>query len=174
MTTVYAPIGSISHATMRPEDLIPAFADELERLNNQQQEPTQWAAALVAEARAIDFDAAESDENADALDDLINSLSDALLDFAAPYCYFGAHQGDGADYGFWLNWEAIEDARQGGELASGDELPCACCSEHGEFLQVNDHGNAALYARTRFTASANRHGIADVVCYDWTEVWSCV
>lgn len=94
---VCAEIGSVSWGTMRAEDLIPTFADELESLIAAQPNHAEWEehARLVAEARAIeDFDSEEAVG-------IVEALFDVLEDFAPDGAYFGAHEGDGSDYGFW-------------------------------------------------------------------------
>lgn len=71
---------TISHGTMRPEDLIPKFLEVLEELNPEagQEAQSQFLSEL--------FD---------------------LLDQEAPEgFYFGSHPGDGSDYGFWQMEEA--------------------------------------------------------------------
>lgn len=83
-------IGSISHGTMRREDLIPTFVAELKRHQTAEQ-----YAELIAHAESIvDFD----DE---AAGDVLCDLFDALDEVAPEGTYFGAHPGDGSDYGFW-------------------------------------------------------------------------
>lgn len=85
-------IGSISHGTMNLEDLIPTFTDELERLDENGSYKD-----LIAHARGIDFSKEDDWDWADTTEELF----DALNDFAPEGCYFGAHVGDGCDYGFW-------------------------------------------------------------------------
>lgn len=81
--------GSISHGTMRNEDLINRFADFIE------ENFPEAGKSLVDEAREItDYDSEQADFF---LEDLFFFLN--LV--AAPGYYFGAHPGDGADYGFW-------------------------------------------------------------------------
>jgi len=79
--------GSVSHATMRSEDLIPTFIAVLKDIDADQ-------------AAEYERDLPEdlgSEEACDFLDDLFD-----VLDGHAPEgCYFGAHPGDGSDYGFW-------------------------------------------------------------------------
>jgi hypothetical protein len=127
-------LGSISSGTMRPDDLIPVFADELSRLNTAGE-----YAALIAEAEAIE------DYGAETAEFVLEDLFDVLDGFAPDYCYFGAHPGDGADYGFWLheNWQRM--AREDGVLEVSDtsEVPT---DYNGAVLHVNDHGNATLYS----------------------------
>lgn len=85
-----ADIGTISHGTMRPEDLIPAFASELENLDDLNEYKD-----LIKEANEF------SDWDSEDAIWLLDSLFDALDDYAPADCYFGANEGDGADYGFW-------------------------------------------------------------------------
>ncbi len=89
---MYKPeIGTVSHGTLRTEDLIPAFANELERCCDGH----SGNLTLVQEAREItDFDSEEAS-------DLCHDLSDALNEYAPEGTYFGAHEGDGSDFGFW-------------------------------------------------------------------------
>jgi len=172
----YGKIGTVSHGTLRTNDLLETFADTLEDLIQRNAET--WCnddgralrdkyVSIVCDAREL-CEAIESDDaHESAIEDaeyLLNEkLMDALNDFAPPYCTFSAHEGDGSDFGFWPSWEYIKESRYSEELASGEELPCACCTEHDEFLQVNERGNATLYKRQQL---ANH--------YKWIEVWSCV
>ncbi len=87
--------GSISSGTMRNEDLIPDFLRELQ----------YYAPRQAARLRKwYGYDNASFDFTSEQADYLLESLFDALGDAAnrVPYMYFGAHPGDGADYGFWL------------------------------------------------------------------------
>lgn len=159
----YAQIGTVSHSTMRAEDLLEAFADELEylvRKNADVLSPEDREAyrKLLAEAKEADPEAAY---------DLVEELEGALQDFAAPYCYFGAHWGNGSDFGFWPDFEEIEHDL-GDFVQKGSELPSLEDEETYNrdlkgvyFLMVNDHGNATLYH--------NANGVRE-----WYEVWSCV
>lgn len=90
--------GTVISGTMRPEDLIPAFARELEYML---QGPTAEMAALIAEANTLMSCYARTDAwymNAEAL---VEELFDALNAVAPEGQYFGPHPGDGSDYGFW-------------------------------------------------------------------------
>ena len=91
MTT--ATIGTVSHGTMRAEDLIPDFASELESLCDVDDKATYKA--LLVEAASI------TDYESEAADYILTDLFDALDNFSPPYCYFGAHEGDGSLFGFW-------------------------------------------------------------------------
>jgi hypothetical protein len=95
----YATPGTISHGTMLPDDLLPKFARELEDCVTRNPElpliEREQLTKLVWEAR--EFTEFESDASAE----MIFALMDALQDFAPPGHYFGSHEGDGADFGYW-------------------------------------------------------------------------
>jgi hypothetical protein len=91
-----ARLGSVSSGTMQARDLIPAFASELERLLGE--DTTSTGAILASE---INADTCEDWDNCEHADDFVNALFDALGEYAPVFCYFGASEGDGADYGFW-------------------------------------------------------------------------
>ena len=101
----YAEIGSISTSTLRTEDLLAAFADALENLV--QDNADYWCGrqgerdtlcTLVWDARECADCTIEDDENGP---ELLDALTEALERFAPESAYFGAHPGDGADFGFW-------------------------------------------------------------------------
>ena len=104
MTQVH--IGSISTGTLRTEDLLEAMAAELNRLDKTN--------PLIAEA--LDLLAVAGDWTEDQEEDagyMVNeSIFDALNNMCPPFVYFGAHPGDGADFGFWPDWDAIEEIQR--------------------------------------------------------------
>jgi hypothetical protein len=128
----HARIGSIISGTLRSDDLLTAFAGELESLD-----AAGKYAGVVAAARSVRHESDEAHE-------VLGELEQALGEFAPPYAYFGSHRGDGADYGYWPDWDAIETDRRDATLPSADELP-ADGSGTPYFLHVSDHGNAELY-----------------------------
>lgn len=155
MPSNYPPLGTISEGTMRSEDLIPAFMSVLRE---------------YAPERYEDIALPEEDEDGDYVDpeaasELVDLLFDELGNVAAPYTYFGSHPGDGSDYGFWPDIEALESAASWEtevlKVADGD-----LWSAHGDdtfhyngqaidpapdyVMSVSDHGNVTLYdAHTR-------------------------
>lgn len=117
---------SVSHGTMRPEDLIPSFISELDDrleestfdLGAETPERVKFVGTTQTklggiERRMLDDEGnvkEEYFESDDANYDL-ESLFDILNEFAPTDCYFGAHPGDGSDYGYWADEDqADEDA----------------------------------------------------------------
>lgn len=137
-----AQVGAISSGTLRTEDLLARFAEELERLARGCEHPgnKQTYDELVAEAREFARDdEGEANEQFDgARDEVLDMLSCALGEFAPPYCYFGSHEGDGACFGFWPNMLSIGELPRvvDGDAARALGEDCVC---------VNDHGNVTVF-----------------------------
>lgn len=147
--TKFADFGSVSSGTMRDEDLLSSLSDELEfQLSRQSRRyPRKAHRALIREAQRTlchmtDGTHEQADAARDIAGDVVNELMDALCEFAPPYAYFGAHPGDGADYGFWLP-EDIDNSFDGLRVDDTSEVPR---DYQGDVLHVNDHGNCTLYA----------------------------
>ncbi len=90
--------GSISHGTHRPQDLIPRFLGALRLFSETRYAQVMLNGALPA--HAMEDDDAEwwtSDDCLYLLEDLFNALDEE----APTGYYFGAHAGDGSDFGFW-------------------------------------------------------------------------
>jgi len=151
----HAKIGSISHGTMRTEDLQTAFANELEwqiqRNGEFFSQPENFPLrdkynAILAEAQDNWNDDGETIKDEDLASELCNEdLPSALEFFAPPYCYFGSHPGDGADYGYWLS--DISDIRDQVEFCSSKQQEYPEDDFMGEWLYINERGNCTLYVR---------------------------
>jgi hypothetical protein len=141
--------GSLSSGTMRNRDLIPCFVDEVERLRTLHNEP-EIADIKDIKQRMNDENYFES-EDADI--DLNETLFDTLNDYAPPFVYFGANEGDGADYGFWITNDSIMEnffyddpinkkkvGRNGipeaGEYIDPDNEYCLTVNSYGEFVKL--------------------------------------
>lgn len=97
--------GTVSHATMRPQDLIPAFLDALRVVAPDAY--AQMMSAAFPPVPAYVQDEGDRSEWWDSEDasDLLEHLFDVLDEHAPEGYYFGAHPGDGSDYGFFRNEE---------------------------------------------------------------------
>jgi len=162
-------IGSISHGTLRTQDLLTACADEIDKILDTDSGETTYTARLSvmtirdsARGCAAALEARDDHDETPAIDDL-DSIADEtlqecyeLLSECTPaYCYFGAHAGDGSDLGCWPDMGQIEADLESGELAKIsdpnelDSLPTDCCGA----VHVSDHGNLALYLPRRTWAA---------------------
>lgn len=134
-------IGTISHGTMREEDLIPEFVYILKQFSKGKNK-VQFKECKEIEKRIKSENYYQSEE---AGFDLNEFLFHALQDYALPYFYFGSHPGDGADYGFWLS-ENFEDEFDGLKVSDLSEVPKDYA---GEIVVINDHGNVSLYNKAK-------------------------
>jgi hypothetical protein len=175
---------------MRPEDLIPTFTTEL--LWNSRRKATVGDVSQTRKrdharfafetgkciAGNCDHDHKGEYFSSEAADTDLETLYDMLNEYAAPYCYFGSHPGDSADYGWWLSedWDSeFIDATHNGAPALRKPFPGEPADRgvslrvndlaevpawfRGEVAVVNDHGNVTLYVKT---------------CRTLREVWSIV
>lgn len=107
MNDQYPFEGSISHGTLRPTDLLETFNDHMCAIVSPDTD-TQVANLSVevdghlAKLREIHGAGEEPGTNVNMVSsELINELIDMLNGFAPEGVYFGAHEGDGADFGWW-------------------------------------------------------------------------
>lgn len=145
-------IGSISFGTMKPEDLIPAFLNELEELAP---EKAKEIKKDVDKLQIEDDGYGELYNAKDNVDNMssrelagfiLDDLFDALNDMCEPYFYFGSHPGDGADCGFWFDEDAFYNAIQDGDIVTLEDIPEFPYDTDAEYIAViNDHGNITLY-----------------------------
>jgi hypothetical protein len=137
-----AEIGTIIQGTLLVGDLIEAFTDELKRLDydNEHEE-------LIRECEAFE-NLHDSDADLDKADDLIADLTDALQDAAPDFCYFGAHEGDGSDFGFWICDDSLRESIHDGTVVMRDDGQ-RFAKDMPEYLyHVSNHGNPTLYKIT--------------------------
>ena len=146
-------IGTISEGTLKTEDLLQAFADELSGYQPTQHSSLLEDAWVLANHANDERDAPDQtmwEENASFI---VNNLQDALNELAPPFCYFGTLEGDGACFGFWPDHEAIQDLIENSveESVSVDADHAIQSSEHvnedeGVRICVSDHGNIEIYS----------------------------
>ena len=118
-------LGSISTGTLKPADLMATYESTLEAMLS----PTDFSIAIESIYR--------HDEDSD----MVCAYEDALQALCPPFVYFGTLEGDGADFGFWPDRDAIEEImpldRNVGE--GDDEITI-----DGVIVNVSDHGNVTV------------------------------
>lgn len=94
--------GTVSHATMRPEDLIPVFFSVLEEFAPEKAEGIHIAEGFLPTCplSTIDWETWVK-YHPECASYLLDGLFDAMNEIAPEDHYFGSHVGDGSDYGFW-------------------------------------------------------------------------
>lgn len=95
---------SASHGTMRRQDLIPVFLNVI----RETPEYIQYMAADIPPAHANEDDQADWWDSEEAME-LLDELFTILDNYAPGGYYFGAHPGDGSDYGYWKAEEEEND-----------------------------------------------------------------
>lgn len=150
-------IGSVSMGTTRTENLLPAFLDAclLLRLDKSELETVRHISAETEGIGEV--------EDGTEIESYIEDLLDILNNHCPDFCYFGANEGDGADFGCWISSEVPFHGDPTDEIAKGGDLPPTKSVKQDYFLLVNDHGNCTLYRKQR----AGRG-------YKWRECWSLV
>lgn len=117
--------GTVSHGTLREEDLVPKFLDMLGLLD-----PSNRDEIAERYKDVIEHLRSGMEPNADDLGFLMEDLQD-YLDECAPSGYrFGAHEGDGSDFGFWSTGETVESPSgwsYRAEQENGDSVDCRAC-----------------------------------------------
>jgi hypothetical protein len=92
--TRFATPGTVIAGTLKPEDLIPALFEHL-------CDVAPLRSTLVAQVQPMvglwNCDKANTELTQGCVDALIQALSECAPDGH----YFGTHQGDGADFGYW-------------------------------------------------------------------------
>jgi len=158
---MYHPnIGLVSRGTQLTEELIDAFGTEIKyhyksMLDKQDRDAVELLIDTADQYLTHGWDNGQGEE-------LLEQLMDALNNMAPPYCYFGPHEGDLSDYGFWPNMDMLQRAVADGEVATvNDPSDLDEVERHTEAVFCNDHGNVSLYCR-------------DSTDDEWELVWSCV
>lgn len=146
--TTKVQIGTVIHGTLRTEDLLEAFADELERLD------TGYYTDYIKEARRLielperEFTGTQAELDAV---ELVHDFQTYLNDFAPPHTYFGSIEGDGSDFGFWPTGEPFElcetvVTHSPSYLDQNTEWVDKDCNV---IVQINDHGNVTVMTMNR-------------------------
>ena len=133
-------LGSISTGTLRAEDLLPVFVDTLLGIDNSNRGQTHGYPFIYQNAWDSDYDADSYWNSAYPNEDL-EIVSNLLNELCPPFVYFGTHEGDGADFGFWPDIDGIQETVN---IAECDASQGISCPDDGVIIQVSDHGNVTV------------------------------
>lgn len=147
-------IGSVSHGTMRPEDIGPACLDVAREILGSRKRDKRTSEIMLDAHRAN-----RRDWQGEYDSEILQDLMDLLSELAPPYLYFGANEGDGSDFGFWPLIERMEEDVRDEALTKVSDLSELPRGFRGEVMIVNDHGNVM------FGVMRSR---------GFREIWSCV
>lgn len=91
-------LGTISHGTLRPQDLAAAFLSH-----------AQWLEIDVDEELERDAEAVADDSFTGDAAEVLIGLGDLIDESLPVFLYFGTHEGDGSDWGIWgVEWYGEE------------------------------------------------------------------
>ena len=124
--------GTVSHGTLRNEDILPALIDVLVDLND------AAAGRALAEIDAIEE---SGDWDGDRPYWLLDRVIEQLQKYAPEFSYFGTHPGDGSDFGYWPDTDHIEVSIADGDAIAVSDLAEIPADYVGLVFIQNDHGN---------------------------------
>jgi hypothetical protein len=155
---MFQHMGSVSHGTMRAADLIPAQFDTLLELDPirgvelwaswRQELWEDWGVEIAPEPGAEgDWEGVVDAIGSETPYFILEELGDALTELAPPGVYFGSHPGDGADVGFWPDFDGLDNGEypKVGDPGELDNLPW----DATEAVEVNERGNVTFYVAER-------------------------
>jgi hypothetical protein len=184
----------VSSATLRPEDLLPAYWSATESLAQLAGKASPIAAHTLADLERL----VGEDSSGDAWDDelacqLLEELTDCLQELAPCGFGFGASEGDGACFGFWLS-EDWQEALEHMQVDCDDPAYCAALVSELELdgidpetIEDSYQGRAEGYSEERAGADYAQQLAQDswlpegpggvgwnrwpVSCIDWEDAW---
>jgi hypothetical protein len=95
--TIQIQAGTVIAGTLRSEDLLEAFSNELGLIIG----ISKAHYSLVFDAQNRWYLDDGTDEREEEVSAIVNELQDALSEYAPDGMYFGTLEGDGADFGWW-------------------------------------------------------------------------
>ena len=135
-------LGSISTGTLRTEDLLEAFHSTIAE---------SGTPPALAEDGYADGGKAYSDE------ELLEVYTEQLESLCPPFVYFGTLEGDGADFGFWVDFDAIDES---------------CARKHHRCTHNPDTGEIVLEDESVIVHVSRVYGDVTVMDMERNVLWS--
>lgn len=184
----------VSTDTLRSEDLLVRYWQTAEQLAQLADRPALInPGTLAGLQKLVGEDSSESDWNDQQAAELLEDLHEALSDVAPVGFYFGASEGDGACFGFWLgdDWtEALETLGLDGDDPAGWAELISRLERDGidpENVEDAYQGRAEGYSEERAGADYAQQLAQDTMlptspdgigwnrwpfsCIDWADAW---
>lgn len=148
MTTQKNPViyrfqlGTVIEGTLKTEELLEAFADELGKVGGRWKNADGELIAIAnrwLEDRNFVWD---GEWDKDEATEIVQTLENVLNEYAPPFVYFGAHPGDGAAFGWWVDFDSMEEAIRNGEET--DDSETRFLPDDNVLVHTNDHGNVTV------------------------------
>ena len=132
-------LGSISHGTLRTQDLLPVFLETLTALGGDVPSDLECGAHIeYLNWPGPGTTACDEDDkfwsSEEAMWDM-EALTDGLNNLCPPFVYFGTLEGDGSDFGFWPNYDGMTEAN----IEGLDEFEA-----DGAIVKYTGNGNVTL------------------------------
>lgn len=145
----FAPLGTVISGTHNTREVAEAMVLALVSYARTDSDTERATAAKLCAAEVMDIlyspESNESDEQK--LSELVNeSLPIHFSKYALPFARFGAHEGDGADIGFWVCNDSLEEAMRTGVVHESQTLVNAKKSVVQYLLQTSAGGIQKLVA----------------------------
>jgi len=74
----------------------------------------------------------------------MEALTDALQALCPTFVYFGTLEGDGSDFGFWADMDALDEALTRHDVPDPDRDGCQVLEDDGVIVQISDPGNVTV------------------------------
>ena len=127
-TTKPFQLGSVSTGTLRTEDLFTPLIAKLREFNPHHHLVQKWDVFVLNDSDA----------------EIMGQLAEALQAYCPPFVYFGAHPDDPSDFGFFPDWDAIDDATHYLSQREGEYK-----LTYDLVIRIYDHGNVTVMTLDR-------------------------
>ena len=96
------PLGTVIHSTLRPQDLLPEFVSVALEIDHER--TLKRLRDILPNTQPLIYDDDHPWWESEACSEAVNAAFDLLDEYAPEGYVFGAHPGDGSDFGFWPDY----------------------------------------------------------------------